>query len=165
MAVDNRGIGYQGRVPWRLPAEMAHFRATTMGHAVLMGRKTYESLPGGFLDGRELMVLSARGYEPELKTGVLVVNTLNAGLTHAREVLKEEEAFVAGGGEIYAEALRQQVADRMLLTIVNGNFEADAFFPEFDEVDWDRIEVAHYQADEINPYAFTIWEYRKKVDG
>jgi dihydrofolate reductase len=162
MAKRDRGIGFRGALPWRLPADMAFFRATTMGHAVLMGRKTYESLPGGDLEGRELIVLSRRG---RLLQGVTAASTLSDGLECVGMGSKREQVFIAGGGEIYAEALRQEVVDRMLLTVVNGECEADVFFPEFDESRWQRDEVARVQSDEFNSHAFVIWEYLKNEAG
>jgi dihydrofolate reductase len=164
MAQKDRGIGFQGQLPWRLSADMAFFRASTMGHALLMGRKTYETLPSGQLEGRDLIVLSKQGFQPIATEGVVVENTLENGLVRARELSKGEDVFIAGGGEIYAEAKRQGIVDRMLLTFVEGEFESDVFFPEIDESNWQREEIVYVQSDEFNSHAFVIWEYQKIAD-
>ena len=122
-------IGLGGRIPWDLPADRAHFKRTTLGHPVLVGRKTFESI-GGPLAGRETVVLSRDG--SFRAPGCTVASGLDAAL--ARFAGSEEEVFVAGGARVYAAAIHR--ADRLYITRVPGQFDGDAFFPE---VDWDRF--------------------------
>jgi dihydrofolate reductase len=122
----NRLIGNDNRLPWRLPADMRHFREVTLGHTVLMGRRTWESL-GKALPDRRNLVLS-RG-EPELE-GAEQVSSLEQAieLVSARE--GEQELMVIGGAQVYRAAL--PFAQRMYLTFVEGEFSGDTWFPEWD---------------------------------
>ena len=119
---ENRVIGRQGSIPWDLPEDRRRFRALTMGHPVIMGRRTFESI-GHPLPGRTTIILTRQpGFRAD---GCLVVNGLAAGLAAAAA---DGEAFICGGGELYREAL--PLADRIYLTIVPGRPGGDAFFPE-----------------------------------
>ncbi|MDY4409979.1 MAG: dihydrofolate reductase [Prevotella sp.] len=124
----NRVIGCQGRLPWQLPADMAHFKSLTMGHTIIMGRKTFESLPHGALPGRRNMVLSHQALRLE---GAEVYPSLDAALAHCP---KDEEVFVIGGETVYQTAL--PLADRLVLTLVEQSPEGDAFFPPIDRLQW-----------------------------
>lgn len=128
-------IGWRGHIPWDLPADRALFRRTTWGHAVLMGRRTYESI-GSPLSGRRTVVLSR---DPAFRApGCEVAPDLGAALAPFSDA--GAEVFVAGGGQVYAAALPR--ADRLYLTRVTGAFEGDTFFPE---VEWDRFEAERSQ--------------------
>lgn len=118
---DNRVIGKNGKLPWDIPADLARFRSLTMGHTVLMGRKTYESI-GHPLDGRKNIVLSRTMGRTE---GVIVARTLQEGIAAAEG---DEELFVCGGEEIFREALLS--CQRIYLTVVHGHYEGDASFPQ-----------------------------------
>jgi dihydrofolate reductase len=120
----NRVIGIENRLPWRLPEDLARFKALTLGHPVVMGRKTFESL-GRPLPGRTNIVITRNpGYRP---AGCLVADSLSAALALCREA---DEAFFIGGAELYAQAL--PLADRLYLTEVQLDAAGDAWFPEFD---------------------------------
>lgn len=124
---DNRVIGKDGKIPWRCPSDLQRFKRFTHGHYVVMGRKTFESVPR--LKGRKVVVVTRnRGYEP---VHAETVSSFERVLTLPERV---EEVFIAGGAEIYREALRY--ADRMYLTIVPGEYEGDTFFPEYDAGEW-----------------------------
>ncbi|AAR33902.1 dihydrofolate reductase [Geobacter sulfurreducens] len=149
---ENRVIGNRGAIPWHLPDDLARFRAITLGHPVLMGRRTFESI-GRPLPGRLNIVLSHReGYAPP---GCLVARDLAAALELARDAA---ELFVCGGGELYREAL--PLADRILLTLVQGEFPGDVTFPE---VPADFVETAREEGVGGPAHLFLTYERRKEA--
>ncbi len=156
---ENGGIAYQGRLPWHLPAELKLFKQTTTGHHLVMGRKTFESV-GKPLPGRTTIIITRQpDYQPE---GCLVAHSLQDGLDLAR-TRGDTEAFVIGGGEIFAQAL--PIADRLYLTTVHARLATDIKFPAFAPEDWQEMESIEHPADENNPYAFTRIIYSKKPPG
>ena len=130
----NGVIGRRGDLPWRLPADLRHFRKLTNGHVLVMGRRTYESI-GHPLPGRTTVVVSRRAatvQEPvpdPSAEAVVTARTVPAALARALEI--DDEVFVVGGAQVYAAAL--EMADRMVLTLVDEDPEGDTWFPE---VDW-----------------------------
>ncbi len=150
----NRGIGLQGRLPWRLPADLDRFRRITTGHAVLMGRKTWESI-GRPLPERTNIVMSRHPASAEAK-GVLWA----ASPEEALRVAGNGEVFIIGGAEIYSLFLPR--ADRLLLTRIHGEFQADAFFPELDEEQWEQAEAVPGVTDKDNPYSYEFREFRRR---
>lgn len=151
---ENRGIGLQGRLPWRLPADLDRFRRITTGHAVLMGRKTWESI-GRPLPGRTNIVMS-RHPSPAEANGLLWA----ASPEEALRLAGDGEVFIIGGAEIYSLFL--PLADRLLLTRLHGEFQADAFFPEVDEQQWEQVDAVPGVTDRENPYAYEFLEYRRR---
>lgn len=140
----NNLIGSNNQLPWHLPADFAHFKATTMGKPILMGRKTYESI-GRPLPGRTNIVLT-RNTDAQLE-GTECVNSFE----QAKSVVADaEELMVIGGSSIYKMLLPE--SDRMYLTIVDSVFQGDAWFPSFDESCWQQTEIIERPADEANPY-------------
>ena len=130
---ENGVIGAGGDIPWKLPGEQARFKAITMGHVLVMGRATYDSI-GRPLPGRTTIVVTRQeGWQPPggLPEGLLVAGTVEAALAWAGEI--DEEVFVVGGAQVYAEAL--PATDRLVITWVAAAPEGDTFFPE---VDWER---------------------------
>jgi dihydrofolate reductase len=158
VAIDqNNGIGYQNRLPWRLPAELKLFTSFTMGHHLIMGRKTFESI-GKPLSGRVTIVVTRNpDYQVE---GCLIAHSLNAAFALA-EANGESEVFICGGSEIYREAL--QAADRLYLTRVHAEFQVDTFFPEFDITSWAETRADFCPSDENNPYPFTLTIYERRT--
>ncbi len=146
---DNGVIGAAGDIPWRLPEDWKRFKATTMGHHLLMGRMTWESI-GKPLPGRTTVVIS-RG-RPQLPEGVRLASSLDRAIEIAAEAA-EREVFVAGGAGIYRLALPR--ADRLYLTRVHASIEGDTLFPEWDESKWQLVASDHHPADERHPWAFT----------
>ncbi len=142
-------IGRGGGLPWRISGDLGHFMRTTMGHAVVMGRKTYESI-GKPLPGRATIVMS-RTREPML--GIQICTDLEQALTAARS--HGGEIFVAGGADVYRQAL--PVADRLLISFVRGSFEGDTTFPEVDWSEW-SIETTQEHPE------FEVVAYRR-IDG
>lgn len=130
----NRAIGKANQLLWHLPEDMRHFRETTRGKTVIMGRKTWESLPDAFrpLPGRRNIVVSRNAAYPA--KGAETVTSLTAAVALTAP---EEEIFVIGGAEIYREAL--PLAQKLYLTEVAASYEADAYFPELDAAQWREI--------------------------
>ncbi len=153
-AIDEAGgIGKDGRVPWHLTDDLKNFKRLTMGHYLLMGRKTYETVAGK-LAGRKLIVLTRdEEFEIHQADEALVAHSLEAGVTLAEEA-GEGELFVIGGAEIYAQTL--PLAQRFYRTRVATKVEADTWFPEYDESDWQPVESQDFEQGGKNDWAFTI---------
>lgn len=145
-----RGIGQDNQLPWRLPADLKHFRELTAGHHIIAGRKTYESIGKPLPNRTTIIVTRNESYEAE---GCFVVHSQADALTLAQQ-RGETELFVIGGAEIYAQAL--PFADRLYLTRIEAEFEADAFFPAFDIQDWQITDSVFHAADEKHAFGFTF---------
>ncbi len=145
-----RGIGVDNRLPWRLSADLKRFRELTMGHHIIVGRKTFESI-GKPLPGRRMIVVTRdRSYKSE---GCDIADSIEDAITLASE-RGESEVFICGGAEIYAQSIK--VTDRMYLSLVDAEVLADTFFPEFDDREWSEQESFYQPADEKNQYPFTF---------
>jgi dihydrofolate reductase len=157
VAVDRAGgIGKAGRLPWHLRSDMQRFKQLTMGHHILMGRKTYQSI-GKPLAGRNTIIVTRNpAYQAE---GCMVVQSMQAGLLLA-EGSGENEIFVIGGGEIYAQAL--PYASRLYLTRVETDASCDTFFPEVAWEDWQEIDCSRHAEDEQNQHAFSMYVYERQ---
>jgi dihydrofolate reductase len=150
----NGVIGRDGELPWRLPSDMKHFRELTAGATVLMGRKTYESIPARFrpLPGRRNLVLSR---SPELAfAGAEVFGDLGAALA----ACTGEECFVIGGGATYAEAL--PLADRVYATEVDADLAGDTFFAPLDEAEWACVSTGDRIAENDHEFRIRVYERR-----
>jgi dihydrofolate reductase len=123
-----RGIGIGNQLPWKLPEDLAHFKRTTTGHAIIMGRKTFDSI-GRPLPGRRNIVVTR---DPAWHTeGVLTASTPEQACALAQH---EQQAFIIGGAELFAQTIA--LADRMIVTEIDAQFECDTFFPEVDRACW-----------------------------
>ena len=152
----NRGIGIANQLPWHLPADLRWFKKVTMGHYLIVGRKTYQSI-GKPLPGRRMIVLTRN---PALQfEGSLLSSSLSEALQKASEA-GENEIFVIGGSEIYRQSL--PLADHLYLTRVHASLPADAYFPEIPESEWTTICEQHRPADEQNQYALTFLHLARK---
>ena len=145
----NRAIGLNGKMPWQLPAELQHFKQATMGKAIVMGRKTWQSI-GRPLPGRQNIVVSRN--RAFVATGADVVSSL----TDAIEVTQAAEIMVIGGGQLYTLAL--PLAQRLILTLIDIEPEADTWFPAWDNKQWQQTEERHFKVDENNKLAYRIVE-------
>lgn len=152
---DNGVIGQGNDIPWRLPEDWKRFKATTMGHHLLMGRRTWESI-GRALPDRTTVVIS-RG-RPAVPEGVLIASSIDEAIEIA-SASHDDEAFVAGGAEIYRQALDR--ADRIYLTRVHASFAGDTLFPDWLETEWKRVRAERHEIDERHPYAFTFEIYER----
>ncbi len=155
---EQRGIGLQNRLPWHLSADLKRFKALTMGHHILMGRKTFESI-NRILPGRTMIVVTRRaGYRPE---GCLVANTLQEGLALA-ESRGESELFIIGGGQIFAQAIK--LADRIYLTLVHTVVGCDVFFPKYDEASWQETDITRQLASAQDDFDSTFKILVRRLD-
>ena len=153
----NRGIGTGGDLPWgrSLPADLAHFKELTTGGAVVMGRKTYESIGGRPLPNRKNIVLS--GSEV---AGAIGAKNFAQALQFASEE-PNQDIFVIGGERVFAEALPE--VDTIYATEVDYSFsDADVFFPQIDVNQWEEVSRTSQKANEQNKYSFDFVEYRRK---
>ena len=146
----NRVIGRKTRIPWHLPEDLKRFKQMTMGHTLVMGRVTFESI-GRPLPGRVTIAVSRQsGYQPE---GVLVARCLDEALRLA----KDDDVFIAGGAMLYEAAL--PLASRILLTVIEAEYEGDAFFPLIDMKRWRQVsEELHTAAGEGLSWRFLTYE-------
>jgi dihydrofolate reductase len=151
----NRLIGRNNQLPWHLPADLQHFKATTMGKPIIMGRKTWESL-GRPLPGRTNIVITRN--ESYIAEGATVTNSLDEALHTVRD---SEESVIIGGANLYAQALPR--VDRLHLTRVEGEFEGDAWFPEFSAAEWTLSVVEKHGADEKNQYSYRFEIYDRQT--
>jgi len=148
----NNVIGVDNRLPWRLPEDLKHFKALTSSHTVVMGRKTWESLPENFrpLPGRHNIVVTRN--DVYAANGATVVNSLAAALAAATDAT----AFVIGGAELYAQAL--PMATRLELTEIDASFEGDTFFPTLDRKVWSETARASHRSASGLDYAFVTYQ-------
>ncbi len=145
-------IGRAGALPWHLPNDLARFKRLTMGHHLIVGRRTWEAI-GRALPGRRMVVVTHEPAPLALPEGVRAVGSLDEAFATA-ETAGDDEAFVAGGAEIYRESLPR--ADRIYLTRVHAEVTGDTFFPPLDLADWREVEREEVSADEKNAYATTF---------
>ncbi len=151
----NGAIGIEGKLPWYLPEDLKHFKRTTLGKPVIMGRVTWETL-GRPLPGRRNIVITRNAdYAAE---GIDVVHSLEEAL----ELVKDSPvAFVMGGAQIYEQAL--PVVKTAHVTVINADFEADAFFKPLDEHEWALNEEQTFPATDAHPFSFSIRRYEHKI--
>ena len=146
---DNRVIGIENRLPWKLQADMQWFRKHTLGKPIVMGRLTFESFGAKPLPGRRNLIVSRdANYRAE---GIEVYTSLEAALQAANDA---EEVMIIGGASVYAQALPR--ADRLYMTLVHAEVEGDAWFPEFPLNEWREVERHDHAADDKNPYPYSF---------
>jgi len=148
----NRVIGVDGKIPWRLPNELQLFKSVTMGHHIIMGRKTWESI-GRLLPGRTTVIVTR---QPDYTVpGAIIAHSLEAAIA---QCAGDEEIFVIGGGELYRLAL--PLADRIYLTVVDAEPEGDTRMPEFDAAQWRLTRTQQFRSDErhAHDYRFEVHE-------
>lgn len=150
----NNALGKNNDLIWHLPADLKRFKKVTLGHHVIMGRKTFESL-GKPLPNRTTIIISRNpDYHVE---GCVVVNSLPKAIKAASI---DENPYILGGAEIYRQAMEH--ADLLDLTLVHQVFEGDAFFPEIDLEIWTMTKRVDFKADELNQYDYSFVQYKKK---
>lgn len=153
---EGRAIGLQGGLLYHLPADLKHFKNLTIGHTVIMGRKTFESLPKGALPNRRNVVITRQtDYSaPDIE----VLHSLEDALASCE---RDDEVFIIGGESVYAAALPK--ADQLCLTIIHAEpAKADTFFPPFSLADWQLESEEHHEPDEKNRQPFTFANYCRK---
>ena len=145
----NRVIGSKGNIPWKIPGEQKMFKKITIGHTVIMGRKTFESLTVPLPERTNIIVTRQTEY---LAPGCIIAHDLDQALTACAH--DEDEAFICGGGQLYHEAL--PLADKIYLTIILREIAGDTYFPEISETDF-RVTTTN-RIDGVEPYNFCIYE-------
>lgn len=158
---ENGVIGRNNALIWHLPDDLRFFKKTTLGHAVIMGRKNYESIPEKFRpfsNRKNIVITRQSGFDAP---GCTVVKSLKEALEAGSE---KDEIFIIGGGQIYELAIRQDLVGTMYITEVHHSFEGDTFFPVFDESRWIKTILEEHPADTKHAYPFTIWVYKRKMD-
>ncbi|HUG69117.1 MAG TPA: dihydrofolate reductase [Pirellulaceae bacterium] len=153
VAMERSGvIGREGALPWHLSADLRRFKQLTMGHHIIMGRKTFESI-GRLLPGRTSVVVTRMS--DFMAPGAVVTHSLKDAIAAASN---DEEAFIIGGAEIYHQALA--LVDRIYLTEVAADIPGDTRFPEFNRTEWTVAERTEYPADDLNdhPHTFSVLE-------
>ena len=147
----NRVIGINNQLPWKLPADMKWFRQHTLGKAIIMGRKTFESFGGKPLpDRKNIVITQDENYHTD---HAIVCHSIDEALKAAGNT---EEVLIIGGMSLYKQTL--PIADRLYMTVVDADVEGDAWFPEFELNDWEILETHNHKADEKNAYdcEFTV---------
>lgn len=154
---DNYAIGKDNQLLWHLPRDMKHFKEMTTGHAVVMGKRTFESLPNGPLPDRKNIVLTS------IPEGNFDKYYEATSIKDALDLCEHlDQVFIIGGSSVFAQAVEQKEIKTMYITWVHEKFEADSFFPEFDKTEWEEVSRTDYQADAKNPYDLSICEYKRK---
>lgn len=152
----NNAIGFENKLLYWLPDDLKRFKALTTGHTIIMGRKTYESLPKGALPNRRNIVLSRTQVESYPNTELY--HSLEEALSHCN---KEEEIFIIGGDSLYKEAIK--VADKLYITAIEDTpSQADAFFPDINDDEWELTSVTKHEIDEKHAHRFSFLDYIKK---
>jgi dihydrofolate reductase len=157
----NRVVGIENRLPWHLPEDLKYFKRTTSGKAIIMGRKTYDSI-GRPLPNRTNIVITRNS--DFTAPGIKVVASLEAAIELAKEVNyinDVDEVMIIGGASIYESAL--PIADRLYLTHVHAEVEGDAYFPEVNFQQWSETSREDYKASEKNPYDYSFVVYEKII--
>ena len=154
-AGENNALGKDNDLVWHLPDDFRRFKTLTTGHFIIMGRKTFESFPQPLPNRTHVVITRQKDYHPE---GAVIVHSLEDALKTSQE---DPQPFIIGGGEIFSLGL--EVTDKIELTRVHGEFEADAFFPELDLEKWDLISSEYHGKDERHNYDFTFLTYVRRL--
>ncbi|MDH5183971.1 MAG: type 3 dihydrofolate reductase [Gammaproteobacteria bacterium] len=153
---EDRVIGVENRLPWRLPADMKWFRLHTLGKPIIMGRKTFESFGAKPLPQRTNIVITKdKNYQAD---GILVVHSIEDALAAAGDV---EEVMIIGGMSFYKQMLPQ--ANKLYMTLIHQSFDGDAWFPEFDMSEWQEQHREDHQADEKNSHSYSFVTMTRKT--
>ncbi len=152
-AAENNALGKENDLVWHLPDDFKRFKKLTTGHHIIMGRKTFESFPQPLPNRTHIIITRNKDYKAK---GAVVVHSLERALEIAKN---DPQPFIIGGGEIYKQAL--PFSDKIELTRVHSDFEADTFFPEIDESEWKLVKKEFHTTDEKHKYAFTYLTYER----
>lgn len=155
---ENGVIGRGNALPWRIPSELKYFKRTTKGHPVIMGRKSFESLPAALPARTNIVVTRQAGYDA---AGAVVAGSLDAAIALARDIARRDgvdNIFICGGADIYRQAL--PLCDALYLTEIHARPDGDTFFPAFDRADWVETfrEAPAAAAGETAAYSLTVLE-------
>lgn len=154
-AAENNALGKNNQLLWHLPDDFKRFKQLTSNHYIIMGRKTFESFPKPLPNRTHVIISRQANYEVE---GAIVVSNFENALAI---LPSEEDAFVIGGGEIYQQTL--PFVDKIELTRVHADFDADTFFPVINPNEWDLVEKEYHPKDEKHQYDFTYETYLRRL--
>jgi len=156
----NNVIGRDNKLPWHMPADLKRFKNLTMGHHILMGRRTFDEIKKP-LPGR-INVVITRDHHFAAE-GVAIARSIDEAISKA-EATGDHEIFLIGGGEIFKQVIHR--ADRMYITRIHADIEGDTYFPEFDDVnEWKLVDAEHFEADEKNAYPYSFLTYERAGSG
>ncbi|MCT2407222.1 dihydrofolate reductase [Chryseobacterium antibioticum] len=147
-------IGFENKLLWHLPTDLKHFKDITSGHPIIMGRKTYESI-GKALPNRTNIVVSRK--KNWFVEGILIVGSIKEAVKFAKKI--DENVFIIGGGNIYEQTI--DMADKLEVTLVKADLEADTFFPKIDMKIWKKTEETCHEKDEKNQYDFCFQTFER----
>ena len=143
----NRVIGADDSIPWRLPEDLANFKRITLGHPMVMGRKTFDSI-GRALPGRTTIVVTRQASWAD--DGVVVAGDLEEALALAAQI--DDTVFIVGGGQIYAEAMSRRLVDKLIVTQVPATPDGDTRFPQIDPDEWEQTDLEDFEAFSVATY-------------
>ena len=153
-ASENNALGKDNHLVWHLPDDFKRFKSLTSGHYIIMGRKTFESFPKPLPNRTHVVITRNKKYKKE---GIIVVSSLEKAI----EVTENEaQVYIIGGGEIYRESM--EIADKIELTRVHTQVEADTFFPEIDHTKWQLVAEEYHPKDDKHVFDFTYLTYLKR---
>jgi dihydrofolate reductase len=155
-ATENKVIGKDGKMPWKLPAESAYFRETTKGHPVITGRKNYEAMGRPLPDRMNIVITRRDGYR--VPDGVIVVHSLDEALM-LPQVHTADEVFIIGGQQIYEEAMPK--VNKLYLTVIHTQIDGDTYF-KYNSDEWKTVWTEDHPADTENKYSFTLTQMVRK---
>lgn len=150
-------IGSDNQLLWHLPKDLKHFKDLTSGHPIIMGRKTFESI-GKPLPNRTNIVISRK--KDWFQEGILIVGSIKEAMKFAKKI--DENIFIIGGGNIYEQTM--EIADKLEVTLVKANLEADTFFPKINSKIWKKANEVCHEKDEKHDYEFCFQTY-ERIDG
>ncbi|AZJ34831.1 dihydrofolate reductase [Tenacibaculum singaporense] len=151
----NNALGKDNDLIWHLPADLKRFKKVTTGHPILMGRNTFESIGKPLPNRTSIIITRNNNYFVD---GCLMANSIEQAI----ELTEGKDAFIIGGAQIYKDALEQNLVDRLDITLLHHEFEADAFFPEINMEIWKEVAREDFKADEKNKYDYSFVSYEKR---
>lgn len=157
---ENSVIGEQGKIPWKLSDDLRFFKNLTENHVIIMGRKTFESLPKKLPNRVHIVVSRNKKYDIE-DEDCYVVTCLDEALDFAKTFLGKK-VFVIGGGEIYEQAIAKKLIDTIFITQVKAQPQGDTYFPQIKWDNWQEVDRRHFYKNEKNQYDFDIVEFKRK---
>lgn len=150
----NREIGVDNQLPWHLPKDLKHFKEITSGHPIIMGRKTYESI-GKPLPNRTNIVISRK--KDWFEEGILIVGSIKEAIKFGQKI--DEDIFIIGGGNIFEQTM--DIANKLEVTEIKTNIEADTFFPKIDPKIWTKTDEVCHEKDEKNNFDFCFQTFQR----
>ena len=150
----NNELGKNNDLIWHLPADLKRFKKVTTGHHIIMGRNTFESIGKPLPNRTSIIITRNKDY---FKDGCLIANSIEEAI----HLTKGKDAFIIGGAQIYQQALEKGLVDRLDITTVHSEFDADVFFPEIDAAIWKEVSKEDFKADEKNKFDYSFVSFEK----